>query len=297
MRMPEVPQETRDQFDRARGAVSGNLFWRAYRDFSAHDGTIYAAAITFYALLSMVPFVIFLVAVLGLIIRDQSLQQRVVDQIIDLLPANANLDEPIANAVSAVANTESSLLGVPAIIGAAWTASGVFGALRRALNRAFDVPVKRSFFRSRLTDIAAVVVLALLLMLSTLLTITLGIIRARSVQRFDFVWTSSLWSIAFLVLPAVFSFFVFLLVYRWVPKHTLGVRDLWLGALLAAVGFEALKYGFGVYIATIANYDRVYGTLGGLVSFMAFIYFASALVIYAAEVSRAMAARRLARRG
>ena len=291
MRMPEVSPEMRDGFDRARGRIEGNLFYRAYRDFMAHDGTIYAAAITFYALLSMVPFVIFLVAVLGLIIRDPSLQARVVDQIVSFLPADANLDEPIANAVKSVANTESSLVGMTAIIAAGWTASGVFGALRRALNRAFDVPVKRSFIRSRLTDVAAVLALALMLLASTLLTITLSVVRAFALERFGFVWSNWAWSIVFLVLPAVLSFIVFLLAYRWVPSHTLSVRDLWPGALMAALGFEALKIGFSWYVAKFADYDRVYGALGGLISFMAFVYFAAALVIFAAEVSREMAAR------
>lgn len=295
MRLTDVTAGTRDRVGHVRSAVSGNLFWRAYRDFSAHDGTVYAAAITFYALLSMVPFVIFLVAVLGFFIRDADLQQRVVDQIIDLLPADANLDEPIASAVASVADTERSIVGMTAIVAAAWTASGVFGGLRRALNRAFDVPVKRSFVHSRLMDVASVIAMALLLLFSTLLTIILGLIRARVLRRFDIAWSTDVWSIGFLVLPMVFSFLVFLLAYRWVPKHTLGVRDLWPGALLAAVGFETLKYGFSLYISTIANYDRVYGTLGGLISFMGFVYFASALVIYAAEVSRELAARRLAR--
>lgn len=297
MRMPSVPGDLRDEFDRARSIVVGNLFWRAFRDFQSHDGTVYAAAMTFYALLSTVPFVIFLVAILGFFIRDPVLQQRVVDQIVGLLPADANLDEPIANAVAGIANTESSIVAMTAIIAAAWTASGAFGGLRRALNRAFDVPVRRSFVRSRLTDLVAMLVLVLLLMISTLVTISLSVIRTRSIERFNFVWSSTIWSITFFVLPAVLSFIIFLLAYRWVPSHTLNVRELWVGALLAAVGFEALKLGFSWYIAKFADYDAVYGTLGGLISFMGFVYFAAALIIYAAEVGREMAARQAQRRG
>jgi len=296
MRLPEVPSGARDQFDRAHSVVSSNLFYRAYKDFAAHDGTIYAAAITFYALLSLIPFVIFGVAILGIFIRDPDMQRTITDHIIGLLPADANLDEPIANAVSSVASIQRSLLGVPAILGAAWTASGVFGALRRALNRAFDVSSKRSFIRSRLTDVGSVIVLTLLLFGSTIATIVLSLIRARAVERFNFIWSNSIWSLVFLLVPIALSFLVFLLAFRWVPRQTLGVRDLWFGALLAAVGFEILKYGFAWYVATIADYDRVYGALGGLISFMGFVYFAAILVIFSAEVSREMASRRAMKR-
>lgn len=289
MRRQDIELRARAGYDRVITIVKSNLFYRAGNDFLDHDGTIYAAAITFYTLLSIVPFVIFAVAILGLLIRDPGLQQTVTTRIIDLLPADANLDESVARAVASVANTESSLVGMTAIVAAGWTASGMFGALRRALNRAFDVPVRRSMFRSRLVDLAAMIVLVLLLLISTLATITLSFVRARSIERFDFVWSNSAWTIAFFLLPGVLSFVIFLLAYRWVPSHTLSIRDLWIGALLASIGFEALKIGFSWYIAKFANYDAVYGALGGLISFMGFIYAAAALIIFSAEVSREMA--------
>lgn len=292
MRQHEALQRARSNYDRVVAMVQSSLLYRAIQDFLAHDGTIYAAAITFYTLLSIVPFAIFAVAVLGLLIRDPGLQQTVTDKIINLLPADANLDEPVARAVAGLANTESSLVAMTAIFAAGWTASGMFGALRRALNRAFDVPVRRSLVRSRLVDLIAMVVLVLLLLASTLATITLGFIRARSIARFDFVWSNSAWSVVFLLLPTVMSFVIFLLAYRWVPSHTLSIRDLWIGALLAAVGFEGLKLGFSWYIAKFANYDAVYGALGGLISFMGFIYAAAALIIFAAEINRELSGRR-----
>ncbi|HAX23892.1 MAG TPA: YihY/virulence factor BrkB family protein [Thermomicrobiales bacterium] len=289
MRRQDLLRQARTTYDRAASIVKSNLIYRAANDFLDHDGTIYAAAITFYTLLSIVPFVIFAVAVLGFLIRDPVLQQTVTDRILGMLPADANLDEPVAKAVASVANTESSLVALTAIVAAGWTASGMFGALRRALNRAFVAPARRSLVTSRLVDLGSMIVLVLLLLTSTLVTITLSFIRARSIVRFDFVWSSSAWSLAFFLLPALLSFAVFLLAYRWVPSHSLNIRHLWPGALLAAVGFEVLKIGFSWYVAKFANYDAVYGALGGLISFMAFIYMAAALVIFAAELSREMA--------
>ena len=84
-----------------------------------------------------------------------------------------------------------------------------------------------------------------------------------------------------------------------VPAFTdrhIGPSDDQIATMLAAVGFEILKYGFAWYVATIADYDRVYGALGGLISFMGFVYFAAILVIFSAEVSREMASRRAMKR-
>ncbi|MCO5176752.1 MAG: YihY/virulence factor BrkB family protein [Thermomicrobiales bacterium] len=292
MRLPAVPSGVRNQYDRAHSFVTSNPIYRAYMSFLSHDGTIYAAAITYFALLSLIPFVIFLVAVISFFIRDPDLQLRITNSIIAYLPADANLDKPIASAVESVANIQSTVLAIPAIIGAAWTASGFFGALRRSLNRAFDVAVRPSMVHARLKDLASVLGLSLLLLSSTILTITVGILRTRAFGRFDLLYSDRLWSIFFAALPVALSFLTFLLIFRWVPQHGLGLRDIWIGALFSAIGLEFLTRVFAWFVAVVADNDGVYGALGGLISFLGLIYFAAMIVILAAEVTRELAIRR-----
>jgi membrane protein len=272
-----------------RRTRSGDLLWRAWQSFSRSDGTIYAAAMTYYALLSLFPFLIFLVSLFGIIIRDVSLRDQVIHQILQQLPEGVNIDQQVRDTVTGVATSNSGLLGLTAVFAAAWTASGVVGSLRRALNRAFDVPTKRSYFHRRAQDIAGVIVVSLLLLLSTLLTLALGVIRSRSSDQFHGLQLNGLWSIAFQIVPLALSFVVFLMVYRIIPNHTLGFRDLWVGALIAALGFEAAKTGFGLYITNFGRYDQVYGALGGIVALLVFVYLVSILTILAADVSSEMA--------
>lgn len=270
-----------------------DLAVRGWSEFSSDDGTVYAAAMTYYALLSLFPFLIFLVAVFGLVLGDPALQRQVVDEIVRQLPEGTNLDQQVRSVVEGVAETEKSLLGLTAIVAAGWTASGVFGALRRGLNRAFDVPMARSFIHGRIRDLLAVGVVIVLLMLSTALTATLRIVRAQSTERFDGVVANAGWSIVAFCVPIIVSFVVFLLVYRWVPNHTLGWRDLRVGALIAAVGFELAKVGFGYYLGNFGRYDEVYGTLGGVVAFLVFVFLISVLTILAAEVDSEIAKDRV----
>jgi membrane protein len=272
------------------------IAWRAWQDYSRDDGAIFAAAVTYYVLLSLFPFMIFLASIFGVLVRDPELQNRVVNQIIAQMPSGVNLDEQIRNAVASVANTNTSLIGLIGILGSAWAASGVFGALRRALNNAFDVPTRRSLVRGRLHDLAGLAAVVLLLLVSAALTTTLAIVRARADNVFDNVAARLLWTVVFFCVPLVISFAVFLLAYRFIPDHTLEIEELWIGALIAAVGFEIAKIGFSQYLAHFANYDKVYGTLGGMIAFLVFAYLIAILTIIAADVNSELAQDRHARR-
>src|SRR5690606_38189465 len=130
-----------------------------------------------------------------------------------------------------------------------WTASGMFSGLRRALNRAFGVPMGRSFVRGRLLDLAGVAAVSLLILLSTVATAALGLFRAIASDRFDHPFENIVWGAVYLLVPLSTSFCVFLVLYRVGPNLRLRFRDIWLGALVAAIGFEAAKAGMGIYLA------------------------------------------------
>jgi len=157
----------------------GSLLERAVRDFSGDSGTIYAAAITYYLLLSIFPLLVIGVALLGLLARDDpDLQARVVDQIMSQLPSGSGVQFQVEEMIAKIARPRSGNVGLFALLGALWTASGVVGALRRALNNAFDVPMKHSFFRGRLHDLVSVFAVIILAIASTAVTATLALARA-----------------------------------------------------------------------------------------------------------------------
>lgn len=73
--------------------------------------------------------------------------------------------------------------------------------------------------------------------------------------------------------------------YRVLPAVFVPWRTVWPGAFVAAVGFEVLQAGFSIYVSNLAHYNRVYGSLGGIVAFLFFVYLASSLYLFGAEVS------------
>jgi membrane protein len=262
-----------------------DVAWRAAKNYADHGGTIYAAAMSYYVLFSLFPLLLFGVAALGLLVRDPSVQERTVSAIVNQFPPEVNLRNQVEAVVAGVAGryvTALGLLGGPAAV---WTASGVFGTLRRALNRAFDVPGAQSFIHGKVVDLVSVLGVMGLVALSITATAVLGLVRAFADAYVAGLLATVVWGVVYFLVPFGLSFVTFLVVYRLIPNRRVRLSDLWIGALLAAVGFEVAKAGFSLYVANFGRYQEVYGALGGAVLFLFFVYVVSSIVIFAAEVT------------
>lgn len=294
MEFGSVPQGLKRRLVSARHSYLLDILLRTYHAFVRNQGTIFAAAISYYVLFSLFPLAILLVAIFGLFIRSPVEQIRATNMIAEQFPSGVTLYQQVARAVTAVAHGKSGIVGLLAFAGLAWTASSMFGALRRALNHTFRVTVSRSYIHGRAWDMLTMLAVTILLALSVGLTAGLGLARSLASDHFHGVLLNVGWAVVFFSLPLVTSFAVFLLTFRMVPNHTLTVRDLWVGALIAAVGFELAKLGFSLYVAKFGQYREIYGPLGGVVIFLFFVYLAANVVIFAAGISAELAIDRAA---
>ena len=181
----------------------------------------------------------------------------------------------------------SGALTIVGLVGMAWSASAMFGAIRKSLNIAWDTDLHRPVVQQKIIDLGMVLGLGLLLGLSVAGTAALRTLQTRSDEALGPLSTGTgfFWSVLPLFLPAIFSFTVFLLMYRYVPNVQTKIGDVWPGALLATVLFELLKNGFAVYIANFSNYSGAYGALGGLLLFMLWMYLTSNILLIGAELA------------
>ena len=262
-----------------------DLLWRAAHHYADHGGAVYAAAISYYVLFSLFPLLIFTVAALGLLVRDPSIRDGVVSAIVHQFPPEVNLRGQVEAVVSSVAASSVTLLGLVGLLTAVWTASGAFGALRRALNRAFDVPGAQTFVRGKLIDLLGVLGVMGLVLVSIAATALLGVIQMLSDGYVVGSVPDAVWRLVSFLVPFGLSFLTFLLVYRLIPNRRTRLSALWVGALLAAVGFELAKAGFGRYVATFGRSQEVYGALGGAILFLLFVFVVANIIIIAAEVT------------
>lgn len=286
---PSMSGSDRAGLHRPRLAVWGRLViglvWRAVRNYADHGGAVYAAAMSYYVLFSLFPLLIFALALLGVLLRDPAMQDRIVSAIVNQFPPSVNLHDEVETLVSGVPSSYASVLGLAGLLAAVWTATGVFGTLRRALNRAFDLPGTQSFIHGKITDLVSIVGATGLVALSISATAMLQVFRARTDEQFTGWLVTMWWGVVSFLAPLGLSFVTFLLVYGLVPHVRARRSARWIGALLAALGFELAKIGFGLYVVNFGRYQEVYGALGGAVVFLFFVYVVASIVIFAAEMA------------
>jgi membrane protein len=260
---------------------------RAWQAFGEDRCSQMAAAISYYALLSLFPLLILVVSVVGIFLRSSSLQQDVVDQVLDILPLTQDKGaNQVSQAVRAVAGV-SIPLTIVGLVGLAWSASAMFGAIRSSLNVAWGTSLRRSLVRQKLLDLAMMAGFGAFFLLSIGAT---ALLRATQEASSDLLGPLSgssffFWRAVSFVVPALLSLGAFAVLYRYVPGAPMKMNGVWAGAATATVLFELAKNGFSFYLANFSRYDLVYGSLGAAVTFLVGLYLSAAVLLLGAEVA------------
>jgi membrane protein len=263
---------------------------RSLEEFFADNCSQMAAAISYYVLFSLFPLLIFLVGVLGLFLQSSALQEDVIDAVLDNIPLSEEEGRSdVTEAVRGVAGVGSGALGVFGLIGMAWAGSNMFGIIRRSINTAYDLEYQRPLVQQKLLDLTMVAGMGVFFLASIAATGFLRLVRQRSedipyfgdvAEQAGFAWDA----ISFLI-PLALSFLAFTFLYWVVPATKVRLRDVWLGALVAAVLFEVCKVGFAFYLQNFGNYDVVFGSLGAVAAFLFWIYLSANILLLGAEVA------------
>jgi membrane protein len=245
-----------------------------------------AAAISYYALLSLFPLAILLAATFGLVVDDEAARMRVIAFVLDNVPlreeAGARQLEELLRSVTA----QGGGFGIAGAAGLVFTATTVMGAVRQALNAAWDVENPRPPLQGKLIDLLLVLTAGLVIVTS--LTVTLSVRLVASLgnalgEPGAFAREAIL--LAGQLVPALLTFGVFALLFSLVPASSDGLREVWPGALVATLGIEAAKAGFTVYLENVADYGAIYASLGSVVAFLVFVFVASNVFLFGAEVA------------
>lgn len=275
------PRESAQQ--RSRRATAARVLKRAALNFNEDRCTQMAAAISYFALFSMFPLTLLAVSIFGIVLRDDAVQARVLQAIVEVMPIDETEIEDSLRNVAGLGPT----LTVVSLLGTLWTASALSASVRRALNVAFDAPRGQPMLRGKLIDYALLPAIGLLFLGSFALTAAWRLAQARTDELFGALGrpATAMWEVGALAIPATLSFLTFLFAYWLLPNTAVRWRYLWPGALVAALGFEALKHGFAFYIANFGNYNVVYGSLGSVIVLMFWVYMSANIMLFGAEVA------------
>jgi len=260
---------------------------RSIQEFGDDRCSHMAAAISYYALFSLFPLLIFMVSILGIFLQSGSLQEDLIDRVLEFIPLTSDEGrDEVREAIGAVAGI-SIPLSMVGLLGLAWSASAMFGAIRTSLNIAWDIETSRHFVKQKLLDLGMVAGVGLFFLLSIGTT---GLLRSTQEASSDILGplssnTAFFWRAIPYLMPAIFSFGAFIVVYRFVPNAPTKIGDVWSGALIAAIFFEIIKNGFSFYLANFGRYDVVYGSLGAVVALLFWMYLSAVVLLLGAEVA------------
>lgn len=289
---------TTDDVPRAPRRSPVTVAMTTVRSFLGHGGTDVAAALTFYAVLAIAPAAAALLSIVGLLENPQS----VVDEIKTVLRevASPEVVETVGGILDGLAeNSSAGVTFVVGLLGALWSASAFVTAFSRAMNTVHGVEEGRPTWVLRplmavLTIVLVLVaaVVAVLLVVSADLARTLGGPIGLS-DTFVTVFAWSKWPLVLVAIVLLVS-----LLYHWTPNVRHGrYRVLTPGAAVAVGVILVASWGFGVYVANFASYDRTYGTLASVVVVLVWLWICSMILVLGAELDHELLRGRQLREG
>jgi membrane protein len=263
--------------DRLFKKTAVQLIYNTAEKLGDIDATHRAASVAYYSFLSLFPLLMGLIAIFGFFLPSANLQDQVLNFVGDNIPGATNiLKQNIAGIIEL-----RGAMGILSIVILFWGASAMFGAISLAINRAWDVRrYRRPFFIRKASELGMVSGIGILFLLSLGTSTIISIIfKAVNLPAADLVIVdlgSRL--VAFLLILAVF-----LLLYKFIPNTRTYWRDIWQGALLAAVLFEIARTLFILYINNLANYQLIYGSIASIIVLLVWIYYSAFIMILGAE--------------
>jgi len=255
------------------------------REFSKDQCTDLAAALTYYAVLSIFPALVVIVSLLGVFGQGERTTDAVLQIVGDLAPGSTvdTLRAPIEQLV------ESSSAGfalIAGIVGALWSASGYIGAFGRAMNRIYEIDEGRPVWKLRplqlvlaLGALVAAAAAALMLAVSGPVATAIGdIIGAGDVALT--VWDIARWPLilALMILAVATLYYATPNVQQ--PKF----RWISVGAGVAIVTWVIASVLFGIYVANFGSYNKTYGALAGVIVFLLWLWITNLALLFGAEV-------------
>ncbi len=259
------------------------LLVRTAKELSEDDGTHMAAGVAYYAILSLFPLTVGLIFLLSFILESDKVEAELLDFFQTYLPGSS---DTLGDNIKAVEGARG-VLGALSVVGMFWSASAAFGAISRAVNRAWDVHQDPPFYINKLRHLVMAMSVGLLFLMSIGITTALHVlagVNTPGIGRLTFLDNDGL-SLVSRLLPFVFTLTIFLMIYKFVPNTTTRWKYIIPGAVLAAVAFEVGKNLFVFYLNNYVSYDKVYGSLGSVIALMVWTYISALVLIIGAEFS------------
>jgi membrane protein len=262
------------------------------QEFREDNMTDWAAALTYYGILSIFPALIVFVSVIGLI--GAPVTEPLLDNVGAFAPSEAR--DILTNAIRELERSRGAagVLFLVALAGALWAASGYVAAFIRAANVVWDVEEGRPIWKTLPLRIAVTLALIVLLAVSALIVVFTGPLAERAGDVIGVsgaavtAWDIAKWPILVLLVALMLA----ILYYAAPNVRQPGFRWITPGSILAVAVWIIASAAFALYVANFGSYNKTYGSLGGIVIFLVWLWLTNVSVLLGAELNAELERRR-----
>jgi membrane protein len=254
---------------------------RTLGEFADDQLTDRAAALTYYAVLSIFPGLLVVLSLLGLLGTQA---KPLVDNLTKAAPSNV---QQLIKPVTANLQDGHGAAGAAAIIGlvlAVWSASSYIAAFMRAANVVYDVPEGRPFWKTTPIRIGVTVLVMVLLVASALMVVVTGGLASHVGQVLGIgstavtVWDIAKWPVLLVIVSLMIS-----ILYWVAPNAKRGFQWVSPGGVLAVVAWLVASGLFAVYVANFSHYNKTYGSIAGVIVFLIWLWITNIAILFGAE--------------
>ena len=268
---------------------------RTLGEFADDQLTDRAAALTYYAVLSIFPGLLVVLSLLGLLGTQA---QPLVDNLTQAAPSNV---QQLIKPVTANLQNGHGAAGAAAIIGlvlAVWSASSYIAAFMRAANVVYDVPEGRPFWKTTPIRIGVTVLIMVLLVASALMVVVTGGLASHVGQVLGIgstavtVWDIAKWPVLLIIVSLMIS-----ILYWVAPNAKRGFQWVSPGGVLAVVAWLIASGLFAFYVANFSHYNKTYGSIAGVIIMLIWLWISNIAILFGAEFNAELERGRAARAG
>ncbi len=274
--------------------LSFSFAWQLLRetwsDFSKDAALRLSAALSYYSVFSLAPLILIAVAIAGAVFGEEAVRGQFDDQLKHYMgkPAAEAVQAMVKGASSPSESTWKAVIGFATLL---IGASGVFGQLKDALNTVWEVKARpgagvMGFLRNRFLSFGMVLVIGFLLLVSLLISTTLAGLSEfshRLIPVPDAVWAAANLAVSLLVSTALFA-----AIFKLLPDVRVPWRTVLTGSVVTAVLFEIGKFALAFYLGRESTASP-FGAAGSIVLVLVWVYYASAILLFGAELTQVYA--------
>lgn len=268
-------------FEKLRSSIISKYIRQLIFRYKEADLPAMSAQITYYLILAFFPFLLFLINMLSFTPLSS-----------ELLIANFNTFLPndtaviVKNMLIQTVQAKSTTLLVIGIMGSLWAASQGISAIIRGLNNSYAVKEDRKFIKLTFIALISTIGISVMIIFAFILLVfgkiigsyIFGLIGAQTI--FSVIWPFLRYGI-----PLAVIFITFYLLYRYVPNKKLKYHNIIIGAIFTTVGLIGTSLLFSFYVNNFANYEKIYGSLGGVIALISWLYMNTLIILLGGELN------------